>query len=117
MTATVRLFTHSGLISLPIASYSGQHSENAAFALKQPYLGNETMTVTETAQLSSSTLSASEHVRLLRVEVQQGKVVHFELTPKGQETRVATTDSPTLRGRDQLEFGPGWTISLREGSE
>lgn len=114
MTATVRLFAHDGLVQLPIAS-SGQLSTNASFVVKQPYLGNETLSV-DSAVSSSASLSANNSVRMLRVEVDDGAKVHFELTPKGSTLRTATTDSPSLEGVELLTFGPGWTISLLEKS-
>ena len=92
MTAVVRLFAHAGMVALPIASYSGQQSFHANFALKQPYLARESIAaVTGSAQTTGSPLSESEHVKLLRVEIQTGKRVHYEVTPAGATLRVADT--------------------------
>jgi hypothetical protein len=116
MTATVRLFSHSGLQALPIESHSGQNSENGVFVLKQPYLAAESISATTgSAQSSAAALSASNGTKILQVDVQQGKIVHFEVTPNGSSARTATTSSPRLKGVSQLAFGPGWTISLLEG--
>ena len=117
MTAVVRLFAHAGMVALPIASYSGQQSFHANFALKQPYLSRQMITAdTGGAQTSNAALSDSEHTKLLRVEIQPGKRVHYEVTPAGATLRVADTSSPILEGNDALEFHRGWLISLLEAS-
>jgi len=115
MSASVRLFSHSTLVALPI-DYAGQRSENASFVLRQPYLAGQAISAnTSTAQTSSAALASDAGTKILRVEVQQGKVVHYEVTPSGYDARTATTSSPTLKGRDQIQFGPGWAVSLLEG--
>lgn len=115
MTATVRLFAHSGMVPLTIEGQT-QNSENAVFVLRHPYLAKESISATTgSAQTSSAALSANAGCKILRVDVQQGKIIHFEVTPSGHDARTATTGSPRLKGVDQLQWGPGWTISILEG--
>lgn len=114
MSATVRCFAFPGMISLPVSSYSGGRGDNAVWVLKQPYLAAETITATGTAATSGSELSANGATNLLRIEVEQGKRVRYEVTPYGHDARVATSDSPVLYGEETLHFGPNWTISLIE---
>lgn len=115
MSVTVRCFAHHGLVALPISNYSGQMSVNAAFSLTYPYLARQTI-VADSVPISSQQDLAPRGTQILRIEIQQGKVVHFEITPAGYEPRIATVESPRLAGRDQLPFGEGWTISVLEGA-
>lgn len=117
MTAYVRLYTHSGMVSAPVASYNGQKSENAVWMLRQPYLANETLTADTGAAVTSAEGqfdNANSH--LLRVEVQSGKTVRIEFTPKGHDLRTATSDSPAIYGDETFAFGPGWRVSVLEAS-
>lgn len=114
MSTRVRCFAYPGMISLPIASFSGARADNAVWVLKQPYLGNETLTVTASAVSSSLSLTSDASMTLLRIEVQEGKRVRYEVTPKGQDARTADQDSPLLYGEETIHFGPGWSISLVE---
>lgn len=102
------------MISLNIASFSGARADNAVWVLKQPYLANETITATSTAQSSSAGLTSDASMTLLRIEIEEGKRVRYEVTPKGFDTRTADQDSPLLYGEETIHFGPGWTISLVE---
>jgi hypothetical protein len=117
MSTTVRLFTHDGLISAAISSYSGQGSENAIFLLKQPYLGNQTITATGTATTSSASLSTNINTKMLRIEVQRDKRVRYEVTTQNANARVASQDSPVLYGEQMIAFGAGYTISLVEDQD
>ncbi|MCV0371737.1 hypothetical protein [Filomicrobium sp.] len=114
MTAVVRCFAIDGLVQIPIAS-SAQLATNSSYVLKFPYLANETLSV-DSAVSSSESLSANPYTRALRVEVDDGAVVHFEVSPKGAPLRTATTDSPTLEGKELLTFGAGWVVSFLEKS-
>lgn len=115
MSAKVRCFVYSGMLGLPVASAGGGRAENAQWTLKQPYLGSETIEPdTVTAAATTSALTASAGVAMIRIEVENGKRVRFELTPRGQTTRVATQNSPVLYGEEHFEFGPGWVVSAIE---
>lgn len=117
MTAVVILTTWSGMVPAAVATYSGQKVENAVWLLKQPYLAKEAITLTNASATSSaSPLSADNNVKLLRVEVQQGKRVQYEVNPPGLDARTATSSSPILYGEEMISFGPGWLISLIEAS-
>lgn len=105
------------MISAPVASYNGQKSENAVWMLRQPYLANETLTAdTGAAVASTAAIFDNQHCHLLRVEVQNGKRVRIEFTPKDQDLRVATANSPVAFGEETFHFGPGWRVSVLEES-
>ncbi len=118
MTTTVRLHTYSGMQSLPVASYGGQLSTNGMFLLKEPYLHGEVLTADTGAAVSSTpaTLAPStdQNVKVLRVQVQPGKRIHYEVTPGGQDARVATISSPIMLDGSVITFGPGWALSVLE---
>lgn len=117
MTAVVILTTWEGMIPAAVASYGGQKTENAVWLLKQPYLAKEAITIDENGATSSgSPLTASQNVKLLRVEVQNGKRVRYEMNPPGHDPKTADQTSPVLYGEEALQFGKDWSISLIEAS-
>ena len=117
MACSVRCFTYGGVNPLPWAN-NVQLATNAEYVLKEPYLAAETLTADVAAVSSASPLSASDGVRLLRVEVQKGNVIHYEINNAAGTQRTATVNSPTLEGKDFFEFGKGYSISvLIAGSE
>jgi hypothetical protein len=112
MAATCRLFTFSGLMTAPKASGSKDFSTDSVGLLKYPYAANETISATSSAASSASALSP-EGVKVLLIQVQQGKAAHFEINPPSRST-AATVDSPIVTGDQIFMFGEGWTISLLE---
>jgi hypothetical protein len=118
MAANVRAYTHAGMQALPVASFAGQPSNTNQFMLKQPYLHAEVLTASTGAAVSSTpeTLAPTtdNNVKVLYVQVQPGKRVHYEVTPHGHSARTATTSSPIMLDGTVLSFGPGWAISVLE---
>jgi hypothetical protein len=115
MTTTVRVFTHTGLATASVASSGGgRYSNDSLFMLKQPYLGRQTLTTDAITAVSSSGSIASKGTTLLHIEVQPGQTVHYEINPANRSA-VADSNSPTISGKTNFEFGPGWTISILEG--
>ena len=51
---------------------------------------------------------------MLRVEVQKGKVVHYRITTQSGTVIAATTNDATIEGKDNLDWGQGYTISFIE---
>lgn len=116
MTATVRCFAHAGISHAFVANYSGQQSFHALTLYKEPYLARESLTVDTSTAVSSQPALGAANSRILRVQVQPGKRVHYEVTPAGHAARTADTSSPILEGNDQVEWGSGWSISVLEAS-
>lgn len=117
MTTYVRLFAHEGVVAMPLANQQAQLATNGAFVLKEPQMASEAITVTGTAQSSTTALSPTG-CAILRVEVQKGKVVHYEVTRPNVSAVTAVSTSPTIEGKETLHWGPGFSISLIEaGSE
>lgn len=118
MTAYVRLFTHSKLLPAPVSNAGGRFSSDAVMQLKQPYIAKERLEAnTGAAVASSAALSTEENGKLLFIQVQAGKTIHYEVIPDGHAAVSASATSPTLSGDTLLEFGRGWTISVLESSE
>jgi hypothetical protein len=113
MTATVRIYTHDGLVSAKVDPGGGRFSTDSVMMLKQPYLGGERLLPGTGTAVSSSAATAVKGSSLLNVEVQSGKTVHYEINPPNRAV-AASIDSPTLTGNTQFNFGPGWTISVLE---
>jgi hypothetical protein len=117
MTANVRAFTHSGMQALPVASYGGQLSTNGQFLLRQPYLHGEVMSagaVVVNSTVATLAPASDQNVKVLYVQVQPGKRVHYEVTPHGHTLREATTISPIMLDGTVMVFGPGWRLSVLE---
>jgi hypothetical protein len=118
MTATVRLFAHSGISMAHVANYSEQRADQSIALLRQPYLGRATMTVDTGAPQSSPAGLSPQHSRILLIQVDPGKRCHYEISPPGRSGGpvAADTSSPVVEGDEQLEWGPDWSISLIEAS-
>ncbi len=119
MSATVRCFSHVGVSMAFVANYSQQQSFNGLTQLKQPYIGRETLTADVAAVFSTPATLAPSNSRVLFVQVQSGKRVHYEISPPGRPSGpvAATTDSPILQGDEQFDWGSGWVISFLECTE
>lgn len=120
MTAIVRLFSHAGLIGAPVSPAGGRLSTDDVFLLRQPYLNNEQLSVSSSS-VSSAAATAPEKTKLLRVQVQEGKTVNYEVTPanivESDGATDATQASPVLVGDQIFEFGEGWVISFIENTD
>jgi hypothetical protein len=117
MTTAVRLFAYEGVVAMPLANPNAQLATNGAFVLKEPYMATAAITASGSPQSTDVSLSPAG-CAILRIEVQKGKVIHYEITRQNVSPVTATTNSPTLEGKDNLHWGPGMTISIIEaGSE
>jgi hypothetical protein len=79
-----------------------------------PYLGRDLLQCSPDRADMSDPDIANQHTLAVVVQVEAGKRVHAELTPDGQELRVADIGSPVIEGNVELAFGPGWVISVLE---
>jgi hypothetical protein len=109
MTASVRLFSYAGVSAITWAT-NNQLATNAAYVFQEPYLGSAAITASGTAQTVSSVAPANS--RVLRIEVQKGSVIHYEISRPGVSATVATTNSPTIEGKENCDWGPNYQISI-----
>ncbi len=114
--ANVRIFTYTKLISAELFPTSGRPSTDSVFLLREPYLGAELLSPTTGVAANSNPAIAVNETRLLKVQVDPGARVHYEVTPAGQDLRIATTNSPIMSGDDMFYFGAGFRISFLEAS-
>lgn len=114
--ATVRIFTYSELLSAPINPSVGRPIGDSLFLLREPYLDNETLSPTTSTAATSAAATAPTKTKLLKVQVDPGERVHYEITPSEQTLRTATTDSPLTSGEQIFSFNEGDRISLLEAS-
>ena len=83
------------------------------YLLEHPYLAAELLSATAAA-VTSSGATAPANASILRVEVEDGKSIRYEINPPSRVV-AASASSPVLSGKDQFHFGVGWTISVIEG--
>ncbi|MBS0243049.1 MAG: hypothetical protein JSS20_12795 [Proteobacteria bacterium] len=117
MSCAVRLFSYSGLLAAPWAN-NNQLATNAEYFVKEPYLAKTAITADTGAAVATDATLSPAGTAMLKVEVQRGRVVHYEVTPANGTPVTATTSSPTIDGKEFINFGPGYLISILEaGSE
>lgn len=113
MTATVRLFSVSGLSTAPVVSGT-RLAYDSVQLLKWPILGRDVLTCTGATTDTSEDSAAPDRSALAYIQVESGKSVHYEVIPANYETVEADTTSPILSGNTTIEWGPGWRISVLE---
>lgn len=112
MTATVRIYAHSAVVSVPVANQNLASSDAAFVLLKQPYLGREVLEADSGSSVESDPSNAPDNTACLLVEVQTGKEIAYEVTPQNATLRDADSDSPRLTGSKVIHFGPGSRLSV-----
>jgi len=112
MTASVKIFAHAGVVSVPVANQNLQTSDAAFVLLKQPYLGRQALTADTGAAVASDAANAPSGTTCIRVEVAPGSIVAYEVTHANATLRDADASSPTLEGKQTLAFGPGSRLSV-----
>lgn len=115
--ASVRIYAYSGLIDAPLLSGGRRPVSDAVFLYKEPYLAGEVLEPTTGSPATSSANTAPAETTILRLQVDGGKRVHYEVTPQGFDLRLATTNSPITSDDDIIRFSEGWRISLLEVTE
>lgn len=116
MAFNVRLYGHQGIVPLRVVEGEAQARSDSVFQLKQPYVWAQTISVSATAASSTAVTTpvsgfSNDPTTVLRIEVPDGSTVRYEINPPNRST-VAASVSPSLSGKDQLQFGAGYTISL-----
>lgn len=112
MAVVVRMFSYTGLMTVPVASGSKRFSSDSVGVLKHPYAAREAVTANDTAQ-STTTALTPEGTECLFIQVAQNGAVHVELNPPNRAVN-ADTSSPIMSGDNILCVGKNWTVSLLE---
>lgn len=121
MSHPVRIFGISGIVPLRVLS-DQQAFQSSIMQLKMPYIWRQVL-VADALPVSSSIAGGAPNgipagyttdpTVALRIEVADGFMIRYEVNPPGRNVE-ADANSPILSGRDQIEFGTGWTISIRD---
>jgi len=112
--AEVRIFTYSGLVTLP--TKSSQYGTDSVRVFDEPYLGRELLNPdTGTAVSSSVAISSNPRTTLARIQVENGKLVHYEVNHSERDVD-ASTESPIISGEVVIKLPVNGTISVLEAS-
>lgn len=114
MSFSVRVFGYRGITQLP-AVLPRQYSADSVQVLVEPYEWGEKLTSNGATAVSSTPDTVHDQVKLLRVEVADGNTIRYELGPSGS-VRAPGDTSPSLSGKDQFQFSPGWVFSFVDGA-
>ena len=115
MTAKVRIFYHQGIVTAPLMGGGAAFSAESSQLLDQPYLDSEVLICDTKKAQSTSGDRAGPAARLVRIEVQPGKSIYYEINPPNRSVK-ASDHSPLLSGAATYPFGGGWTISVLEAT-
>jgi len=112
------MFAHSGIAHAHVASDAGRQDFHALTMLAPPYIAREMITATTGSAQSSAAALGATGARVLAIQVDPGKRVHYEINPPGRTGGPVTADtsSPIIEGHDMIPWGSGWLISLLEAS-
>lgn len=105
MTFAVRLFPYKGVATAKLSQVVQQGSDSV-FVLRDPYtaLANNKLTSNGATEVVSAPMPTG--TTLLRVEVDDGNTIRYEMR-MGDNNRTASTNSPTLSGREILFASDG----------
>ncbi len=116
-TFNVRIFGHRGVIRLQ-TDQGQQGGVDSALVLQQPYLWQQALTVTSGGASAVSSTAAPiptgltiDPTTMLHVEVPDGFIIGYEVN-EGTRSTAATANSPRLSVAGNVQFGPGWTLSV-----
>ena len=111
MAFRVRIFGYRGIVQMP-AILSRQFSADSVFTLEQPYEFAQNLLTTGAVAVQSAA-DPGARTKILRIEVDDGQTMRYEINPPGRNT-AASTNSPRLSGIDHFKFEPNWTLSIIE---
>ena len=116
MAFNCRIYGHDGLVAMKVIQDSGQNHTDSVYHLRQPYLWQQLLSVTASA-ISSTAVTvpvsgySNDPTTIIRIEVPDGQTIRYEINGPNR-TAVAGVNSPSLSGKDQFQFGAGYTISM-----
>jgi hypothetical protein len=116
MSFSVRIFSYPGIVAA-IQPQIVQQSGDSVFMLRDPYIAGQKLTSNGATPVSSTPLPVG--TKLLRVEVDDGSTIRYEMqmgANSGTNVRAASTNSPTLSGREILFASDGAVFSFVDAS-
>ena len=115
MTALVRLNWYAGLETPPIAAANNRYTDNGMFTYIEPPMQSETLSPDTNGALSSSVGPAK--CKMLRIQLQSGKIIAYRLSKSGQSVTAATSSDALIRGDTHISCHAGDTLSVIEVTE
>lgn len=113
-TYNVHVYGHQALVRLPVVADSkAPPATDSILVLSQPYLWVQTLAVMVNSPGTpvSTTIDPKQaQTNFIRVEIPDGQTIRFEIDNQASN-RQANANSPTLSGKDQIQFGPDWMFS------
>lgn len=115
-TYTVRIFGHRGVTRIP-TDRGVEGGTDSVQVLQQPYVWAQALTVTVSGGAVSSTAAGVpagltiDPTTMLRIEVPDGFIIGYEVN-EGQRLVTATSASPRTSVAENIQFGPGYTLSV-----
>lgn len=103
MTFNVRIFAYPGIVAA-IQPQVVQQSADSVFMLRDPYLTGQKLVSNGATEVASTPLPTG--TRVLRVEVDDSNTIRYEVR-MGANQRAASTNSPTLSGRELVFVSDG----------
>jgi hypothetical protein len=103
MSFNVRIFAYGGIVAA-LQPQVVQQSADSVFLLRDPYIVGYKEASNGATEVAFPALPAG--TKLLRVEVDDGNAIRYEVR-MGANQRVASTNSPTLSGREIIYASDG----------
>ena len=120
MVFPVRIFGYSGMTRILLDNDGGKGGQDSFHVLTQPYIWSQMLEAGETA-VSSTVVPVPpkrtlDPTTLLRIEIPDGESIRYEINHDGR-CIPADANSPLLTGINQIQFAPGWTISVMDAAK
>ena len=125
MSVNVRVFGYPGLAAIPINQTAGQDHKDSVYVLPEPYIWCQTalnvsatpvtLSYATATRTGPSPAPANDATTTLYVEVQDGGTIRFEVNPPSR-SQAADVNSRAITGRNTIQFGSGWTLSVIDAS-
>ena len=112
MTFNVRIFAYPGVVAA-IQPQVVQQSADSVFMLRDPYISGQKLVSNGATEVASTALPKG--TKLLRVEVDDANTIRYEVR-MGPNARVASTNSPTLSGREIIFASDGAVFAFVDAS-
>lgn len=108
MTFNVRIQAYKGVVTAPLNQVR-QQSSDSVLLLSQPYLSAQKLPSNGAVPVAAA--ASPKGTKLLRVEVDDGDTIRYELEPNGNGNQ-AGTNSPSLSGINIIDCGEGWVFNF-----
>jgi hypothetical protein len=113
MAFNVRIFAYPGVVAA-LQPQVVQQSADSVFMLRDPYISGQKLASNGATPVASTPLPSG--TRMLRVEVDDGNTIRYEMKMGAAVNRSASTNSPRLSGRDVLFASEGAVFEFVDAS-